>query len=102
MDFLRGEQLLVVDHRSDVVDAGDVPGRQHRVHPGQCSRTRHIDAADPRVRAVRIEAEIVAGEEILEAALDAALASTATTTTTTPTTTPTPTPTPKRDRAGHP
>jgi tetraacyldisaccharide 4'-kinase len=31
-------------------------------------------ATDPRLRAVRIEAEIVRGEEILEAALDAALA----------------------------
>jgi tetraacyldisaccharide 4'-kinase len=48
-------------------------------------------AADPRVRAVRIEAQIVRGEESLEAALDAALASFAAagTATATPTATPT-------------
>jgi tetraacyldisaccharide 4'-kinase len=44
-------------------------------------------AADPRLRAVRIEAEIVRGEEILDAALDAALASFTSTSTATATAT---------------
>jgi tetraacyldisaccharide 4'-kinase len=57
-------------------------------------------AADPRLRAVRIEAEIVRGGEILEAALDAALATA--TTTSSSTASATPAATPGGRRAGHP
>jgi tetraacyldisaccharide 4'-kinase len=58
-------------------------------------------AADPRLRVVRIEAEIVRGEELLEAALDAALASFAAGPTSTSTSTATTASTAGR-RAGRP
>lgn len=45
------EQLVVVDHRADVVLAGDVLGGQHQHHAGRGADGREIQLGDLRMRA---------------------------------------------------
>jgi tetraacyldisaccharide 4'-kinase len=78
---IAGEHLFPDHHR---FAAEDVAAALLEVHAGRCDfvvttekdavRLPPALAADPRVRAVRIRAEIVQGEEELEAGIDAALA----------------------------
>jgi hypothetical protein len=44
-----GEQLVVADHRADVVLAGDVGGGQHEHHAGRGAHGRQVHRHDPRM-----------------------------------------------------
>ncbi len=95
-----GGEVIFADHHRFI--AADLDGALRAADASRCElvvttekdavRLPSAAAGDPRVRAVRIEAEIVRGAEILDAALDAVFGAASSTSTSTSTAaTPTPT-----------